>query len=238
MIQKLNHNNLKYLFLCLFAIALFLIYKIVDINFIGKLFENNNLLPSSIYSIIILFVLRSFSIIIPIIPGTYCSIIAGYLYGIKNGLVLIFIADFVACSLSFSLSRRLGRNFVGKLLGQRQMKSVENISQKYLENNFFLMTGLLLTSWFDFVCYAVGLTKISWKKFMPALIFSIILSDMPFVAAGKALKAFNDVNLQKILKGEVDLFFGNYLILFIASAIIIFGIGLLNIFFRKKMKNI
>jgi uncharacterized membrane protein YdjX (TVP38/TMEM64 family) len=173
---------------------------------------------------------------IPILPGTYCSVIAGYLYGIKYGLAIVFVADFFACSFSFLLSRFFGRDFVGRLLGGRQMHKIENISKRYLEDNFFLMTGLLMTSWFDFVCYAVGLTKISWKKFMPALIFSIIISDIPFVAAGYTLSGFNDVSLKKIFYGEVDIISGNYLFLLIGSAFLVFCLGLLNIFMKNKSK--
>ena len=240
MINKLINNNiLKYIFLVLLTASFFYIYQVLDIDFISNLFVNNNRFSSiQIYSIILLFLLRSISIVIPILPGTYCSVIAGYLYGVRNGLVLIFIADFLSCSLSFWISRGFGRNFVGKFLGKRQMKRVENISQEYLENNFFLMTGFLLTSWFDFVCYAVGLTKISWKKFMPALILSIVISDIPFVAAGHTLKGINNVNLQNILNGDVKIIFGEYIILLIISALLIFGIGLLNIFLKKKRKNI
>ena len=61
------------------------------------------------------------------------------------------------------------------------------------------MTGFLLTSWFDFVCYAIGLTKVSWRRFMPALIFSIVISDAPFVASGNALRQLGDIKVDQIL---------------------------------------
>ena len=118
------------------------------------------------------------------------------------------------------------------------MKKVEDISKKYLENNFFLMTGFLLTSWFDFVCYAVGLTKLSWKKFMPALLFSIIVSDIPFVAAGYSLSALKDVTIQKIFNGEIDIIKGNYLLMLIFSAVLIFGLGFINIIINKKSRSL
>ena len=240
MIKKLlNENVLRYLLLSLLALFFLFVYKFIDISFVGNLFDKNNEFAQiSFFSIILLFALRSISILIPILPGTYCSVISGYIYGIKYGLVLIFLADFLACSLSFFISRKFGRKFVAKILGNRQMKTVENISEKYLENNFFLMTGFLMTSWFDFVCYAVGFTKISWKKFMPALIFSIIISDIPFVAAGYALRALNDISLQKILNREVSIISGNYLMIFIVSALLIFGLGFLNTFLRSQKKQV
>ena len=237
-IKSLNNNNLKYLYLGLIVFFLYISYENFDINYIGKLFEisQKNIGSISIYSILLLFLLRSFSIVIPIIPGTYCSVLAGYTYGIRYGLLLIGIADFLSCSVSFFISRRFGRDFVSRFLGQRQMKKIEIISQKYLENNFFLMTGFLLTSWFDFVCYAVGLTKISWKKFMPALVLSIIISDLPFVSAGYALRSLRNINLQMILAGEVSGISGNSLLLLITTALLIFGLGFLNIFMKNKNK--
>ena len=238
MIKKSSYISLlKYIYLILFIVLIIFIYKVVDINFIGEIFNNSELNTGSanFYSLIVLLILRSISILIPILPGTYCSVIAGYLFGIRYGLLIVFIADFFSCSLSFFMSRKFGRNFVSKFLGKRQMKRVENISQKYLENNLFLMTGFLLTSWFDFVCYAIGLTKISWKKFMPALIISIIISDIPFVSAGYTLRGLSDINLQKILNGEVSMISGGYLLFFIISVLLIFGLGLINITVKKNI---
>ncbi len=210
--------------------------KLFDVNLINQLFEdpNNTLDNQVLNAAFLLFALRSLSIVIPIIPGTYCSVIAGYFYGIKMGMILIFFADLISCSCSFLLSRRLGRNFVRRLLGLKQMQRVEKISQRYLEQNFFLMTGFLMSQFFDFVCYAIGLTKVHWKRFMPALIISIIISDLPFVAGGYTLKALNGVTLSQLLNGEVNALSGKYLILFIITILVIFGLGILSHFLKRK----
>lgn len=68
------------------------------------------------------------------------------------------IADFVACTMNFYLAKQYRRNLVQRLVGKRFMNKVDSLSQIYLERNFFLVTGLLMTGLFDFVCYAVGLT--------------------------------------------------------------------------------
>ncbi len=67
------------------------------------------------------------------------------------------------------------------------MYKVEAISKQHLENNFFLMTGFLMTGLFDFISYGIGLTKTPWKKFYPALFISICLSNPPIVALGAGL---------------------------------------------------
>ena len=102
------------------------------------------------------------------------------------------------------------------------------------------MTALLMSQFFDFVCYAIGLTKITWKRFMPALIFSIIISDAPFVASGFAARNIKDIGLknflQKILNGDLKMISGNYLILFILCFLIIFTLAIINIYINKKSK--
>ena len=233
----------KYVIITFFVVIISIKIFLMDINSISDFFfeivsglNSNN--SFSILLIFLLFILRSISIIIPVLPGTIFSAAAGFQFGFTQGLVIIFFADFISCSISFLLARKLGRNYISRLLGSRQMRRVESISQDYLENNYFLMTALLMSGFFDFVCYAIGLTRITWKRFMPALIFSIIISDSPFVASGFAARKIKDIGLknflQKILNGELDMISGNYLFLFITSFLIIFTLALINLYLNKR----
>ncbi len=140
-----------------------------------------------IWAPLALFLLRSISIIIPALPSTAYSILSGTLLGFRNGLLLICLADLTSCSISFYLSRNYGRSLVRDIIGKDFITRVEDLSKKHFENNFFLMVGFLMTGLFDFVSYAIGLTKAPWKKFAPALIISILLSNPPIVALGAGL---------------------------------------------------
>ena len=242
--NKLRRSKyFRYVILTLFVIIFCITIILFDVNVISDLFYNvvSSLKANSFFSLILiflLFILRSISIIIPVLPGTIFSVAAGFQFGFARGLVVIFLADFISCSTSFLLARKLGRNYISRLLGSKQMGRVESISQDYLENNYFLMTALLMSGFFDFVCYAIGLTKIKWKRFMPALIFSIIISDSPFVASGFAARKIKDIGLnnflQKILDGELGMISGNYLLLFIVSFLIIFTLAMINIYLNKR----
>ncbi len=237
----------RYIILSLIVIILSIIFFAFDLNLLKDLFFDivTNLETNRFFSpilITLLFLLRSISIIVPVLPGTIFSVAAGFQFGISQGLIIIFFADFLSCSTSFFLARRLGRNSISNLLGSRQMKRVESISKDYLENNYFLMTALLMSGFFDFVCYAIGLTKITWKRFMPALVFSIIISDSPFVASGFAARNIKDIGLKnfllKILNGDINMISGNYLFLFIISFFLIFILAIINIYFNKRSKII
>tara|TARA_B100000579_G_scaffold425875_1_gene432202 strand:- start:187 stop:936 length:750 start_codon:yes stop_codon:yes gene_type:complete len=244
MAEKLISSKfLKYAILSFFIVFLSIIFIAFDVNSIRDLLYNvvDRLDSSRFFSLILiclLFLLRSVSIVIPILPGTIFSVAAGFQFGFSQGLIIIASADFIACSTSFLLARKLGRNYISNLLGSVQMRRVESISKDYLEKNYFLMTALLMSGFFDFVCYAIGLTKITWKRFMPALVFSIIISDSPFVASGFAARKIKDLGLknflQKILSGELDMISGNYLLLFIISFMIIFILAMINIYLNKR----
>ena len=245
--KSISSKFLKYLFIVFFGFTVIVTPFVFDVNSISDFFFNvvSDLNSENFFGltlVLLVFILRSISIIIPILPGTIFSAVAGFQFGFNKGLVIIFFADFVSCSISFLLARKLGRNYISRLLGSRQMKRIESISHDYLESNYFLMTALLMSGFFDFVCYAIGLTKITWKRFMPALIFSIIISDSPFVASGFAARKIKDIGLinflQKLLNGELDIISGNYLSLFIISFIIIFSLAMINIYINKKTKII
>ncbi len=239
----INSKYFRYVIITFFVVILTINIIFLDVTIISDFFydvvsdlNSNNFL--SLILIFLLFILRSISIIIPVLPGTIFSVAAGFQFGFAQGLVIIFFADFISCSISFLLARNLGRNYISRLLGSRQMRRVESISQDYLENNYFLMIALLMSGFFDFVCYAIGLTKVTWKRFMPALIFSIIISDSPFLASGFAVRNIKDIGLknflQKILNGELDMISGNYLFLFITSFFIIFTLAMINIYLNKR----
>ncbi len=233
----------SYVIVIFFVFILSITLISFDVNIITDFFYEsvNGLNANNFFSLILiflLFILRSISIIIPVLPGTIFSAAAGFQFGFAQGLLIIFFADFFSCSISFLLARKLGRRYISRLLGSRQMRRVESISKDYLENNYFLMTALLMSGFFDFVCYAIGLTKITWKRFMPALIFSIVISDSPFVASGFAARKIKDIGLknflQKILNGELDMISGNYLFLFIISFLIIFILAMINIYLHRR----
>ncbi|MGF1459184.1 MAG: TVP38/TMEM64 family protein [Leptolyngbyaceae cyanobacterium] len=162
-----------------------------------------------------IFLLRFTSVVIPALPGTAYAILAGGLLGFGQGIAVICFADLCSCALSFWLSRQYGRHLVQHLVGQAFMHRIDNFSKRHLERNFFLMTGCLMTGFFDFVCYGLGLTKARWLKFAPALVISIALSNPPFVALGAG-----------ILEG------GARLVIF--ALLGVFGLAIVTYFVRRE----
>ena len=128
--------------------------------------------------------LRGISIILPALPSTAYSLLAGALLGFETGLITIFITDVVFCQIAFAVAKRYGQKPVQALVGEKASKRIASFNQAQIEGNPFLLTGLLMTGLFDFVSYAAGLGGTKWKTFTPALIISVALSDPPIVALG------------------------------------------------------
>ena len=131
-----------------------------------------------------LFMLRGVSIILPALPSSVYSLLAGSLLGFKVGYLTILFSDLIFCSTAFFIARRWGRGPVSRLVGAGAMEKIDGFSKNQLEGNFFLMTGLLMTGIFDFLSYAIGITRTNWKLFAPALVISVLISDSIVVAVG------------------------------------------------------
>ena len=129
-------------------------------------------------------ILRGISVILPALPSSVYSLLAGSLLCFTPGSLTIFISDLIFCQIAFFIARNFGRSPVRKLVGIKAMKRIESFNQNQLEGNFFLMTGLLMTGLFDFLSYALGIGGTRWRLFTPALIISLLISDSIIVAVG------------------------------------------------------
>ena len=128
--------------------------------------------------------LRGISVILPALPSSVYSLLAGSLLGFKTGYLTIVLSDLIFCQMAFFIARKFGREPVRRLVGVKAMKRIEGFNQNQLEGNFFLMTGLLMTGLFDFLSYALGIGGTRWRLFTPALIISLLISDSIIVAVG------------------------------------------------------
>ena len=128
--------------------------------------------------------LRGISILLPALPSSVYSLLAGALLGFETGLITIYITDLVFCQIAFLVAKQYGQEPVKKLVGTKASQRIQNFNQSQLEGNPFFLTGLLMTGLFDFVSYAAGLSGTKWKVFTTALIVSVTLSDLPIVALG------------------------------------------------------
>lgn len=160
---------------------------IIFVNRLGIDQLRENVQQFGLWAPLAILLLRLTSITIPVLPGTAYAVIAGAVFGVVQGTIVIVVADFLACGGNFFIARRYGRGPVERVVGAHFMGRLDRWSKKYLEGNFFLMTGALMSGFFDYICYAVGLSQMPARKFLSALALSVAISKPPIVAAGAGL---------------------------------------------------
>ncbi len=169
-------------------IILFIITIIfINIYIYGIEEIRSNITKLGYWAPLAIFIFRFTSVVIPALPGTVYSILAGSLLGFEKGLFVICISDLISCSLSFYIARKFGKGVVTKFTGSTFLSKIQKFSKNNIENNFILMTGFLVTGFFDFVSYALGLTNLRYNRFLLSLIISILISNPPIVALGSGI---------------------------------------------------
>ena len=176
-------NKIQKFLTAVFFIAIFIVLIYFIQNY-GIEPLRNRVESMGIWAPLGIFVLRGVSIILPALPSSAYSLLAGSLLGFHKGYITIVFSDIVFCQAAFFIARYFGRAPVLGLVGSKAMKRIESFNQNQLEENFFLMTGLLMTGLFDFLSYAIGIGGTRWKIFTPALLISLLISDSILVAVG------------------------------------------------------
>lgn len=110
-------------------------------------------------------------ILIPILPGQFFQIAAGWLYGVLLGLLFSIIGSIIGTFLTFYLSKLLGNDAMYLFFGEKRFEKYKS----YLNNKkayfvvflIYLIPGLPK----DLMCYAAGVSEMKLKPF---LIISVI----------------------------------------------------------------
>ncbi len=159
-------------------------------------------------------------------------LVAAVLFGPFLSTLFIWLAEIINTCILFSLARMLGRGFVEKLL----FKKYSNFDQALAGINFFWLFVLRFVPLvpFRFLDLAVGLTKISFRKYISAVILGsplrILWVQVVLAGVGKAVLDDPYVLMDYLAKNKaIFIFSWIYLVLVIIVA--------LRLKFRKAKKT-
>lgn len=115
-------------------------------------------------------------------PDSVLAIGGGLIFGLAKGYIYTLIGALIGASLSFYISRKLGRNFVKKLTKEK----LDGIESMINSKGFFvvLMLRLIPLFPFDIISYGAGLTSIKYKDFLLATIIGTIPGILVFTNIG------------------------------------------------------
>lgn len=169
--MAISRTTRKFLLLIACAVFFLIIGRFwgMDERWCQSLLTGTPLAVSGIIFIILYVVLTSF---IWLGPKDFFRITAALIYGAYMSTLLVYISEVINAFIFFTLSRRLGRDFVeGRLRGR--MKRMDEMTAG--SGFWWIVAMRLFIVPFRFLDMACGLSKISFAKY-----FSIVLVATPF----------------------------------------------------------
>jgi len=141
---------------------------------------------------IFFFVVIYIFIVLLILPASWLSIAAGYLYGTYLGSVIVFISAFIGASIAFLISKRFFSKKVFDIINKYpKLSLLENIIQKG-GLKLIVLTRLSPLFPFGILNYFYGLNNITYKDFSISLI-CIIPGTFLYCSVGSLLNDLSDI---------------------------------------------
>ena len=141
---------------------------------------------------ILVFFIVYILIVLLILPASWLSIAAGYLYGAYFGSLIVFISAFIGASLSFLISKKFFSKRVSFLVNKfKKLSLLEQIIQRG-GLKLIILTRLSPLFPFSILNYFYGLNNITYKNFSISLI-CIIPGTFLYCSVGSLLNDLDDI---------------------------------------------
>ena len=146
---------------------------------------------NSSFGILIFFLIYIFSVIF-LLPGSWLSLLAGFLYGSLLGTLIVFISAFCGASISFFMSQYFFSKRINKFISNYSAYPVliEIIKKGGLK--LVILTRLSPIFPFSILNYFYGCNKISFKDFSLGLFF-ILPGTYLYCSLGHLAKDLSDL---------------------------------------------
>jgi uncharacterized membrane protein YdjX (TVP38/TMEM64 family) len=160
--------------------------------------------------------LKASTYIIAPLSGTPVKLAGGVLFGFWEGAALSLTGDMVGASANFWIARLFRDKAIHRLAGRKAIRQVDELTEHVGGWRALVAARLFLSSLYDFISYAAGLSKLPFKYFFLVSLIAGIPSTLSAAWFGNAAATSH-----KFL----------YL-LFIASAL-----GIVALLFTQKLGN-
>lgn len=194
----MNLLNLKQnKFLKLFLIAILVIAYLVAF-FLFKRYnitreELDSLLgPLSSYGILSLFILQTIFSLTPF-PDNFLIFGGVIIFGAIETFFAIYLSYLVATSIHFWIARHFGKDWVYKRFPQVK-EGMEKYDYLFKPHNLIIIRFLAFNT-FDFLAYAAGFSRISYRSYLLSSIISMPLLIIPGILLFQGLFAESWTNL-------------------------------------------
>ena len=134
---------------------------------------------------VILIAILAAAMVFAPIPNPPFMIAAGLIWGTVLGVVYAVIGQLIGAAIIFWISRRFGRRFIPRLVGERGAERIDLLAREIGPQLVFWWRMMPIS--FDFAAYAAGLTPMSFRFFMALVLFGSIVPTAVVVGFGDSL---------------------------------------------------
>jgi len=133
---------------------------------------------------ILLIGVLALAMVVAPIPNPPFMIAAGIAWGTFLGVVYAIIGQLLGSMIIFALSRKFGRRFIPRLIGQAGAERVDRLAKDMGPQVVFWWRMMPVS--FDFAAYAAGLTTMSFKLFILLVFLGSIVPTTVVVGFGNS----------------------------------------------------
>jgi uncharacterized membrane protein YdjX (TVP38/TMEM64 family) len=132
-------------------------------------------------------VLKASTYIVAPLGGSPLHVSAGALFGLGYGTLYSLVGDVLGGCANFWISRLLGRRMVVQVVGPQGMSRIDSFSRQLGGWRALLFARLFLSSVYDFISYAAGLTSLAFRRYLVITAIGGIMPTLLFVAIGASV---------------------------------------------------
>ena len=179
-----KHNEKKIIGIILIAVLMVALFSVRNTGLL------NNLDPKSIKNSVnsfgawapVVYIIMFSLVPLTLFPDSILAIAGGMAFGIVQGSIFTIIGALIGGTISFYISRLLGREIVDKIVRGKGKWFEDGIEKK----GFLLILTLRLIPLvpFDIISYGAGLSKIKYRDFAFATFIGIIPGVLIFSNLG------------------------------------------------------
>lgn len=166
----------------------------------------------------VIYILMFAVVPLTLFPDSILAIGGGLIFGLFKGYLYTLIGALIGASLSFYISRKLGRSFLKKFTKDK----LDYIEDMINSKGFFVILLLRLIPLFPFdvISYVAGLTSIKYRDFL----FATIIGTIP------GILVFTNIGAQSVNIGSKSF----YISIMALIVLILLSIILKNKFIKMK----
>lgn len=182
----IEHSSSRNVQLVLLGALVISAASVVLMNLFGGAEEFRKLIESGgVFAPLIYIGLKAATYVIAPLSGTPVRLAGGALFGFWEGFAYILIGDILGASLNFYIARIFRVKGITKLAGKKALKQIDETTQHVGGWKALLVARLFLSSLYDFISYAAGLSNLKFKHFfwvtllagIPSTLFSAWIGD-------------------------------------------------------------